>query len=489
MALSSGSLIQIGLTVGCWLFVGSVLPRLAPVVDERGLRTRRWAVDWADIARARCALGSIELSWGRRWWHRVSLVDTVHAREALAASAPPDHPIQGVLAQAKPPSRWFWMILTAVCAAPGVFFLGWTGSMWLDNREKRQDLLQSYAEYTDDLERDLRLVGGADVFRPPFGGADAASFLGPRFRWYAEGKSTVPFRADREGASLALSTRPSGCKGWSDDRCLEEVLLLLPDLSWMRELSRYGHWDTFSIGPAQVALAKRSPEDLHEPGVIPEPHGGEVATMGKARLALGARTNDLENAVRDARELARLAYSTETFWGAVAAISILQSETKLRTQLGRLEATETLPAAVRKASLEAALRVLKAYGTFFSPLAPRASRERLFRSPEFHFGRCQGLADGALGSSSWRWMLEAPTLFGRDYRPDYVALGALLEGLRAECRVPEARWAWAAAAADTREVMPVVRLKAESFLFNGLELAYGPRAGRCGPGRLGNDGK
>lgn len=472
--LVGGDLISLGATLAVWLVLLGAMRWLTPVIDGRGIRTPLRRLDWADVVRARCRLGSIDLR-GRRWWQRVHLVDTAGTREALARLAPADHLLQPYLLQARPPSRWPWMLFAAGVAVPGVLLMGFVGSTWLDGRALEQERAKSYANHTQKLERDLRLAGAVDAFRPPFGGTDAAPFLGPRFRWRTR-EVTVPFGGQSEEPRPVLSSLPSHCKSGGGDRCVEEILLLLPDFSWMRELSRYGHWDLFSVGPAQVALSNKQPDDIDLFHEIPEPHWTEVLAVANARLALGARTNDLEQAVQEVRQLARLVYSTEVSSGVFTGVAILGAETTLRAKLKRLGATEGLPPAIPESTLNAACRALRAYGAFFVPEAPAESRERFFRQPEFHFARCPALADGADESSFLRGMLETPALFDRDYRPDYVALGALLEALRPGCRVPEARRTWAAAASRKWEFKPMIRLMAGSlFVLDDLDLVYGAR--------------
>jgi hypothetical protein len=468
MAFAGVGFVRLAELAVCWgLLMVALTWGGRRVVSDRGVRVAWRMIEWRDIATATLRLGFIEFRDERRG---LSVPDNRVTREAILMCAPPGHVVRAALAQ-RPPPRVNPLDALAALFAAGVLVAALVGCrLWLKNHRRVAEIDQAYAADFGKFERDVRLASTIDLFRPPFDGLDAAPFLNPRVHWCPDtGPSST-------SGVFPVQRLPAPCRQRFDDACISAALQGHPDLSWMRELRQYAYWDLFATGPAQASLSKQAPGDLTEYLDDPHPEWTELVLVVHERLALASNSvDDFPTAIVETRQLARLAYSTETFVGAGAALAMISAETRIREKLGRLAPEDGVPAAVPGQTLKAARRALIAAQAFFCPLAPPAERSTVFGDPQLFFARCQGLAGGTRASLIVRDVLETRLIFARDYRPDYAAMGAIIEASRGECRLRDQRRQWALSSTSRKGLNPVVRLLGESLTSPdvSLEPAYG----------------
>jgi len=248
-----------------------------------------------------------------------------------------------------------------------------------------------------------------------------------------------------------------------------------PDLSVdSRSPSRYGRWDLLSEGPARTAMG---PKDLPELLNTPHPHWAELTVAARARLATAGRPRMISAAPSgDARPLARLAYSTETFSGATTGLAILMAETRLREELNRLEPSPGCRCAISGRALGRRAVRCRLRGVLF-PIAPSSMRKRLFGSPDLRFGRCQGPRGRHRREPFSATHPRNPDVSSARLSTDYAELDRILDASLADCRLQNERRAWAASL-TMQPFKPIVRLIGETLASAtalGLEIAYGNR--------------
>ena len=259
---------------------------------------------------------------------------------------------------------------------------------------------------------------------------DAGSWLNGRIGWSAKGGPSRPSPELPPGL-------PASCgKSWLD--CIDTLADSGNDLSWMTALRRFDRWDLDATGP-RADEARRGTVDPYD---LPEPDFRPILYAARIRLARGTARGDIETAVIEARWLARLAYSTETWVGARIALEILADERKLSE---RLNATGKRPpfvwATAAAADTEAAQRSLWGSQAFFDPIAPVTERDRLFARAE-RFGACAAMRTTIPSLARARPLLEVPFPFEPDFSKGYAALDRLLEQNPNACRLTAERTYW-----------------------------------------------
>ncbi|MEP7052882.1 MAG: hypothetical protein ABJB12_21130 [Pseudomonadota bacterium] len=444
--LMSGDVPRVAEIVLGWGLLSVAYVRLGKrLIDDRGIRIAWRQRSWEDITSARVRFGQIALRGARR---SLYLPNSSQIRAALQTHAPPEHPLRAALAQRRPQRICVLDVvaaLLAIAASAQIAAMAW---LWFKDQRRVHQIEQSYQNYSAPFERDLRLASTIDAFKPPFSSPNAAEFLNQRVRWCADSSGS--------GAH--------GCVGVDQ-----------PGSFLTRDLFQYGYWDILGPSPAGSALSKLAPGDMVARLDLPHPRWADLVACARERLASAAHDARFPEAVREARQLARLAYSTETFVGAAAALAILGAETHLRGKLGRLPEEPDLPVAIPDDTLKAARRALTAYGAFFSPVAPPALRARIFADSQLSFARCAGIAAGIRASLLAHDMLQAPLIFARDYHRDYAEMGHILGSSRAECRLLDERAQWALVAPRVSHFSPVARLLGEGIVASdvALQAAYG----------------
>jgi hypothetical protein len=158
-------------------------------------------------------------------------------------------------------------------------------------------------------------IGADPFFTAPRPDADAGPYLNPRLGWDVAKDVTT-----RGELSLPEPVRKQ-VKDW-DKRWTEHAddpVLQTLDFGWMRELSKYGHWNLVPGGPLEQV------EDRYLE-TLPVPYYLDLITWAKLRFLRAHKTGDFVQASAEIRQLAWLSYSTELLLGAVVATAILSVE-------------------------------------------------------------------------------------------------------------------------------------------------------------------
>lgn len=199
----------------------------------------------------------------------------------------------------------------------------------------------------------------------------------------------------------------SSFKSWLTSGASVDVSKL--DFGWMRQLHAYDRWDIFQHHPVPL------PQRINW-ATMRVPHFVPLLVWSKFRLLHGLRTGAPIEAARDVRQLAWLAYRTDTLLGGVIATSILRLE---REAYEWMESMEKPPADWHPMSAEqlARMRALLLASPVFSHLATPVEVAKQARScGEPVATRCIALSE----SSAFAKLLQP---LAQDRYPDaYAAL-------------------------------------------------------------------
>lgn len=94
------------------------------------------------------------------------------------------------------------------------------------------------------------------------------------------------------------------------------------DFQWMQVLKKFDHW-SFDLASPYKQNSNYTPYSTSRPDFQ------ELVTWGQLRLLKGRDNHDLQQALNEVRQLARLLYSTESKAGVNASIDLLRSETQV----------------------------------------------------------------------------------------------------------------------------------------------------------------
>jgi hypothetical protein len=162
------------------------------------------------------------------------------------------------------------------------------------------------------------------------------------------------------------------------------------DFSWFGELHQYGTWDV---------TAAPSPVMDHLSGgwaAMPLPSFVGLLRMSKLRLMQGIATEKPLEAARDVRQLAWLAYRTETVVGGAIAAALLGQEQKAHAAwlaAGHAPVEGWTPMTADEANQFRA--VVMASMSFTTPLLDAKIYDEAFAGEGVHPGLCAGLTERA----------------------------------------------------------------------------------------------
>ncbi|AEI67749.1 hypothetical protein [Corallococcus macrosporus] len=212
---------------------------------------------------------------------------------------------------------------------------------------------------------------------------------------------------------------PQQNHGW-EDWVTEEVDLSGLDFAWMRQLHGFDHWNpihgTAASPDARFDLVAASVQNV-----------SLLQLWSKFRLRHALQTGAYAEAAQDVRQLAWLAYRTDTLIGGMVGIALLRLEARAHASL------ENPPAAWRpmsEAQLERFFAIVWASTAYSSVATPMEVSQRAHACGTA-IGRCIGLTEAAFGAR----LLEP--FAKRSYPEAYAALEA--KSSEAACATPVLR--------------------------------------------------
>ncbi|WP_095961643.1 hypothetical protein [Corallococcus macrosporus] len=246
------------------------------------------------------------------------------------------------------------------------------------------------------------LLGKEPWFHEPRAAGDAGPLLNDWLR-VASGPPDLgesPLRLPRHLLLLQKSLGP-------DDWVTSDLVMSSLDFGWMRQLHAFDYWNA-------IPQASIPPDHRYYITAAPLLEFSLLVLWSKLRLRYAIEQGTSLEAVRDVRQIAWLAYRTDTQVGGMFAIELLKLEGKLHASM------ENPPPDWRPMSPEQLKRftALLESAPAYSSIATPAEVGRKARACEPAIGRCIGLVEAA----ALNRYLEP---IAKDaYRAEYLALKA-----------------------------------------------------------------
>jgi hypothetical protein len=223
------------------------------------------------------------------------------------------------------------------------------------------------------FEKDRDLVGGSPLFSMPSGGnADAGPRINQRLRWSTSTTESIPLELKSQLRA------PNWMEAKVDVSSIET--------SWLSELHGFDHWD----------IDRNVPTDpFTELATVTErkvPLYADLTIWGRAHLLKGKAAENLSQARRDVKQLARLLLTHDNHAASLEAINLLRADARAAAW-----APDPDLEALTPELLDAAKRyfyTLQALGNY---LLPPETRERLMaNSPNPCIGVNEAIAHSFL---------------------------------------------------------------------------------------------
>lgn len=224
------------------------------------------------------------------------------------------------------------------------------------------------------------LLGAEPWFHEPRPPGDAGPLLNEWLR-VASGPPGLEESPLRLPAHLLLLQKAESREDWmTSDLDLSSL-----DFGWMRQMHAFDHWNAIP----RASIPPDKPFDLMSASL---PELSLLTLWSKLRLRHAIEKGTPLDGVRDVRQLAWLAYRTDTLVGGMVAISLLKLEHKLHATL------ENPPPDWRPLSPEQIKRFTAVLWSApaFSSIASPAEVSRKARACEPAIGRCIGMVEAAM---------------------------------------------------------------------------------------------
>lgn len=306
-----------------------------------------------------------------------------------------------------------------------VLVLVLAGLFWFDRmlRSKYEpaiaQLQKDVTENVDFFCAQQVLLGADPWFHEPRTEGDAGPLLNSWVEWEGKGGRPMP-----QGSPLAipahLPQRVGDFKDWLTSQADVSTL----DFHWMEQLHAYDRWDILNGSP----IASSQPFNMATASI---PNFVSLQLWAKFRLLHGLRTGQPLQAARDVRQLAWLAYRTDTLLGGVVATLLLKAEREAyqSMQAPPPEWRPMTPEQVER------MRVLLMTSVGFSNIAAPVNVAKKARScGEPAVTRCTALAEGGF------MVKYLQPLAQETYREAYSAFGE--DVAASSCATSLARTAW-----------------------------------------------
>jgi hypothetical protein len=319
-------------------------------------------------------------------------------------------------------SRGGVLLRALVWAASGLLLLAVIALVGLDVflRGKYQPVLDTVAEDVTtnvDLFCEEQAKLAADPwFQEPRTEGDAGPLLNAWLGWDPGPKmpEDSPLRVP---AHLPQSAKDFN--GW----LTSDVDLSGLDFSWMARLHAFDRWDTMTHRP----VPHEQPFNMMTASV---PNFIPLQLWAKFRLRHGMKTGNTAEASRDVRQMAWLAYRTDTLLGAMIATALLGMERKAH------DAMASPPADWRPMSEAQTDRMRAVFwaSMVFSSIAAPPGVSQKARACGQAITRCVGLSEAASMARYLKPFAE------RSYRQAYAALGQDIAGAPCPTSLVQTLW-------------------------------------------------
>lgn len=328
---------------------------------------------------------------------------------------------------------WLLLAFILLLIAGGAGYLRWR--VHSARADVRADLVQHLTELQPRVQADQQWAAGLEVLATDPAGADAGEFLNSRLGWIGDQGAIDRYCADHPCAHSELAIPEAVGELVKSSDWLQRAAAVdwtKIDLQWLRRLHNYQTWNIERDSP--VALVEQ-----YEFPASPVPDYQALLQWSRLRLMRAVVDGNVDAAVADTRQLARLSYSTENLLGGAIAVAILGQEERLTTVELPANAWRTLPLFTQQDARR--LRGLLFIGPLFIWHDAPESAVQVWQS--FKVGRCAALAE-VVGDELYAFR---PLLRKRE--PEvYVRYGQLLAASAGQCRLERLRTLWPDTAAS-----------------------------------------
>jgi len=317
---------------------------------------------------------------------------------------------------------------TAGAAAFALVILYLSSSYFLRHYERT--LAHFSTKLASRMERftaDQRALSQFEVLKETSGlSRDAGEFLNSRIEWWPEQEVKI---------EITVPDTPGG-GGWNSASWITHPLTKEQreaDLSWTTLLLEYDHWDLFQHGPLQKYLGRDAP--LVNPFSTPMPSVNLLSKAAKLRLRRGLDQREILPALKEARHLGRLAYTTETLVGSMNAVAIWKTERAAfeeAVKRGLIKATDYSP--VDPENLKRMKTTLWVTTGFAEFTQPEQSAKAFLQNP-WPVGSCAALAEAAQTFIFTAVFLEKKYPFEVDMADRMTIVHRLYEASKPHCRL------------------------------------------------------
>ncbi len=298
----------------------------------------------------------------------------------------------------------------------------------------------------DRLIADQRLIAEAGIFPVPTRERDAGEILNPFIKLDGGTVEQQTAVSSPWWASKEIFQQTKGPRGKDRPKAAERPWLLQPDtmpegdLSIMRELMAYDHWETSTAGGRYAEYLAT----LEHPFLASSPIPNLVAlqTLARLRLSRGLKGTDgaeMLRALGEVRHLAMLTHSTENLVASMVANALLSIEKRgylHAVKLGLIMGEEWVPAsdALRDANRRVGFgMVMVAMGW----TVPDDAMEQVMAAGVPLFNLCGSLSEGV-----FQWHMLYPVWKGLPLERELSHMGVRLQAnldAAPQCRLGVAR--------------------------------------------------
>lgn len=230
-------------------------------------------------------------------------------------------------------------------------------------------------KYEEMIMEDRKIVEAYDIFRGSKGDKDAGPYLNQLIMW-----------ENKPGARLQLPQDLSDKLKDKDWVALEpDFKALNLDFSWMAKLSEFDHWAPDLNSPYFEEGTKPMLQDLPFPSYM------QLTNWAKLRLIHGRKTQTMQKALAEVRQLARLIFTNDFLVSTTVTIAILRHEGKFVQNYNPkiFGDWKTIPD-------EALVRAKRYFWAMPEMVDPRLTNETYERFSGADVGKCQMLSEGMM---------------------------------------------------------------------------------------------
>lgn len=234
-----------------------------------------------------------------------------------------------------------------------------------------EQILKHEAQIFDDL----RIVKSYEIFRGSKGERDAGPYLNPLVHWDNQAPSKLQLPKD-----LSEKLKEKDWVAFEPD-----FKTLNLDFTWMEKLNEFDHWSSDLNNPHINVADKPLLHDFPFPGYM------ELTNWAKLRLIHGRKTQTMQKALSEVRQLTRLIFTNDYLVSSTVAVAILRHEGKFVQNYNPKIFGEwkTIP----DEALVAAKRYFWAMPEMVDPRLSDDVYERLTASD---VGQCQMISEGMM---------------------------------------------------------------------------------------------